>query len=164
MDIWKTLIKNWAWCHSFQGLWLVPVGLIYFMQNLEYDVMLNNHLETIICVLLFSVCCNCKQPRLRKHSFRMWDSSGYVCCFLSLLVYNTSFSFNYTTVVHFWPIRGLHFTVIWGISQLSQHGSICLAWMHTWHKLVNTFVFVDMKFNPRQASDKFHINKNAGVN
>ena len=64
--------------------------------------------------------------------------------------------------------------------------------MHTWHDLVNTLVFVnmkfnprqasdefhitkmqalantlvfvDMKFNPRQASDKFHINKNAGVN
>ena len=28
----------------------------------------------------------------------------------------------------------------------------------------NTFVFVDMKFNLRQASVKFHINKNAGVN
>ena len=35
---------------------------------------------------------------------------------------------------------------------------------HKWHKLVKTLVFVGMKFNPRQASDKFHINKNAGVN
>ena len=71
---------------------------------------------------------------------------------------------NYTTVGNFWPIRGLHFIVIWGISHLTQHGLIWLAWMHTWHKLVHTLVFVEMKFNPRQASDKFHINKNAEVN
>ena len=28
---------------------------------------------------------------------------------------------------------------------------------------VNTLVFVDMKFNPRQASDKLHIHKNPGI-
>ena len=30
-------------------------------------------------------------------------------------------------------------------------------------KLDNTLVFVDMKFNTRQASDKFNIYKNRGI-
>ena len=69
----------------------------------------------------------------------------YIIIFMILIVV----MIIYTTFVHFWPIRNLHFTVIWGISQLSKHGSIWLASMHMWHKLVNTLVFVDMKFNPR---------------
>ena len=73
-------------------------------------------------------------------------------------------SFAYTTLVLFLPIRGQDFTVIWSISHLTQHGSILHALMHMWHKLVYTLVFVDMKFNPQQASDKFHINENAGIN
>ena len=29
--------------------------------------------------------------------------------------------------------------------------------------LVESIVFVNMKFDPRQASDRFHINKNIGI-
>ena len=36
--------------------------------------------------------------------------------------------------------------------------------VYSWHNLVNTLVFVDMKFNPQQASDTLHINKNEGIN
>ena len=52
-----------------------------------------------------------------------------------------------------------NFTLIKHVSHLSQYGSIWLARMHTWHKLDNTLAFVDIKFNPRQASDRYHINK-----
>ena len=52
-----------------------------------------------------------------------------------------------------------HGSILKQISQLSKHGSIWFAWTHTWHKLVNTLVFVDMKCNPMQASYKFNINK-----
>ena len=67
----------------------------------------------------------------------------------------------FTTVVPFGPIKGQDFTVIWSISHLAQYGLMCLAWMLMWHKLV---VLVDMKFNPLQASDKFHIDKYAYIN
>ena len=48
---------------------------------------------------------------------------------------------------------------IWGISHLSQHGSIWFARIHMWHKLVNTLVFVHMKFVWVLQRIKFHINK-----